>query len=640
MRGADGKDLWKEGTMRYVSPDDGNRKDRTLAQVTLPQPVPPGETITLRIEFLSRLPRVQHRTGWSGDPDKPDSLFFMVAQWFPKIAVLRRGPDGRSHWNARQFHRNSEFFSDYGVYKVSLRAPSGFVIGATGRRISGPLDNGDGTVTVIHEQADVHDFAWTASPHFDVHESIWSFDRFLDEAPEAMAGNIRELWQRTARHLGVEPDAIKPQREVTMRLLLQPDHDRVAARFRNSAGASLACYGLWFGEYPYDVLTVVDPPEGGGAAGGMEYPTLITVWGDRTAPDYRRGMEGVTIHEFGHQYFYGLLGSNEFDEAWLDEGFTSFTTSRVSDVAYGPGSTNTRYGPVHTPYDRPFAPPAVFPRIKQQLRLGAAFKWVPESWRNGLDVPPVPQASGFWEYMRDMPALHLDDRVAIPNPAGSRSWVLGVHSHDPIVMPGRVYASRRDYGVNSYGKPTVFLYCLRGLMGEAAFDRAMRSYATSYRFRHPRTTDFLKEVHAHAPARTQELLDGFLYAMLETASRLDVAILSAEQEELGNSKWLYRVRVQRRGDIPVPIQLFADGEPIATWHSQGRETTRTFVSVRDKPFRAVRIGPEWLTYIDSDITNNARVADDGADRRPAVVTAARWSLYMEECVRSYAGLAR
>ena len=122
-----------------------------------------------------------------------------------------------------------------------------------------------------------------------------------------------------------------------------------------AAAASIACYGIWFGEYPYDVLTIVDPPSGGGAAGGMEYPTLITVWGDRLAPSYSAGMEGVTIHEFGHQYFYGMIGTNEFEEAWLDEGFTSYTDARVYEIAYGPGHATSRYRPFHLNYRVPFS---------------------------------------------------------------------------------------------------------------------------------------------------------------------------------------------------------------------------------------------------------------------------------------------
>ncbi|MHC4137124.1 MAG: M1 family metallopeptidase [Planctomycetota bacterium] len=394
MRLPDGTDLWTDATRSFVSPDDGNEKDHTLAHVTLPSAVAPGETLSLKIDFRSRLPRVLHRTGWAGDPDDPTDLFFMVAQWFPKVAVLRRTADGKARWNAHQFHRNTEFFSDYGVYDVSLTVPQGYVVGATGKRVPAKrvsTTQDEETVTYRHRQLDVHDFAWTASPHFVEKKYTWSFDEFCDQAPAGMGPRIRELLQRTAEHLGVTPESIKPRQKVEVHLLYQRDHGGVADRFWQAAGASLACYGIWFGQYPYEVLTIVDPPAGGGAAGGMEYPTLITVFGDRHAPDYAVGMEGVTIHEFGHQYFYGLIGSNEFEEAWLDEGFTSFTDARVYDVAYGKQRTRLRYGPVHQPYHRPFDAPSVFGRLRGFSRLEGWLSELPRPWKRPASLlPPVP----------------------------------------------------------------------------------------------------------------------------------------------------------------------------------------------------------------------------------------------------------
>jgi aminopeptidase N len=95
-----------------------------------------------------------------------------------------------------------------------------------------------------------------------------------------------------------------------------------------SSRLSLAWFGLLYGPYPYPQMTVVAPPPDGLRAGGMEYPTLITISGSRllTVPPFSRlpWIEVVTVHEVGHQYFYGVVGSNEFEEPWLDEGLTSF----------------------------------------------------------------------------------------------------------------------------------------------------------------------------------------------------------------------------------------------------------------------------------------------------------------------------
>ncbi len=89
-------------TLSFLSPDDGNPDDRTVAETRLSRPVLPGQTIRVSIDFRSRLPRVSRRTGYKGD-------FYLVAQWFPKLGVLEE-----TGWNCHQFHAWSEFFADFG----------------------------------------------------------------------------------------------------------------------------------------------------------------------------------------------------------------------------------------------------------------------------------------------------------------------------------------------------------------------------------------------------------------------------------------------------------------------------------------------------------------------------------------------
>ncbi len=103
---------------------------------------------------------------------------------------------------------------------------------------------------------------------------------------------------------------------------------------------ALSFYGLWFGAYPYETLTVVDPPDDGLGSGGMEYPTFITGYAPKILllPPFLRFrlVEDVTIHEFGHQYWYGMVGSNEFEDSWLDEGINTDSEFRTMQLAYGP----------------------------------------------------------------------------------------------------------------------------------------------------------------------------------------------------------------------------------------------------------------------------------------------------------------
>jgi Peptidase family M1 domain len=122
---------------------------------------------------------------------------------------------------------------------------------------------------------------------------------------------------------------------VKIHLLMSPAHMGTAGRYLKVLKGTLEKYDEWIGPYPYDRITVVDPPEGGMDAGGMEYPTLITAGTSWFAPKNMLVPEVVVEHEFGHQYWYGMVATNEFEEAWLDEGINSYLEVKVMDALYG-----------------------------------------------------------------------------------------------------------------------------------------------------------------------------------------------------------------------------------------------------------------------------------------------------------------
>jgi len=222
------------------------------------------------MEFVSQLPRVVQRTGFARD-------FHLAAQWFPKLGVFEE--DGT--WTCPQFRFESEFYADYGTYDVTLVVPEGHVVGATGERLSANPESG-GRVAFRHRQEGVHDFAWTAWPGF--------VER-----------------RRVFRHPELPP--------VEMILLLRRETSGKAERYFTALSHGLRLFGLWYGAYPYPTLTMVDPPWAGSGAGGMEYPTFITTGGRVLSPPATMSPETVTVHEFGHQYWYGLLATDEFRES-------------------------------------------------------------------------------------------------------------------------------------------------------------------------------------------------------------------------------------------------------------------------------------------------------------------------------------
>lgn len=274
-----------DGAALTLEPVDA---DNTLARAPLPEPVAPGESLTVQLTFEAQLPRAFARTGWAADGD-----FVMAGQWFPKFGVWEEGA-----WNAYPFRANSEFYADFGAYRVDLTLPQGWVVGATGWRLDGeaPTPNGDGTVTHRLAADHVIDFAWSASPHF----------RALTEA----AGDIA----------------------VTVHY--PPGRRAAAQRVLLATLEGLALYEDWYGPYGrglYPTLTVIVVPLDGGGAGGMEYPTLFTVGAtaNPALPRCVRMLEAETVHELGHQWFQSMVATNEAEEPWLDEGFTDYATARA-----------------------------------------------------------------------------------------------------------------------------------------------------------------------------------------------------------------------------------------------------------------------------------------------------------------------
>jgi hypothetical protein len=274
----------------------------TLLTVPLKAPIGPSATLEVEIDWTVQLPKVFARSGWVDD-------YNAVTQWFPKIGVWDCSETGdHCLWRAHQYRGYTEFFADYGNYDVELDVPADTVIGATGVRVSERLD---GKRRIERYRAeDVADFAWFADPRFLVVEQPVS-DEF---------GGI------------------------TMRLLTRRGQEPVTPRHFAAVAAALQEGERRFGIYPYRNVTVVVPPADGNGSGGMEYPTIITAI-SAPVPESIRVPEGVTAHEFGHQFLYHLIGSDEVEEAWLDEGLNETFTSWVMERMFPHGCTV-----LHLPY--------------------------------------------------------------------------------------------------------------------------------------------------------------------------------------------------------------------------------------------------------------------------------------------------
>ncbi len=273
-------------------------EDETVYRVDLPRAVAPGEAIQVEISWQSRFPKVFARSGWDGN-------FLMAGQWFPKVGVYQ----GAS-WNCHAYHAFTEFYSDFGTYDVTLSIPNSLLVATTGTPVETKGPDGrmyeaveDSKNPKIHiwriHAEDVHDFAFAVRPKLDWDCHVWEY------------------------------------RDIEVKYYTQSKTSSNIYRQKRAVEAAIRLSQEWYFKYPYPTLTVIDTPEGADGADGMEYPTLITASSVAFDPfELRFEPEVVSVHEFGHQYFYGMLASNEFEEAWLDEGFNSWFTHKVMDTTY------------------------------------------------------------------------------------------------------------------------------------------------------------------------------------------------------------------------------------------------------------------------------------------------------------------
>lgn len=253
-------------------------EDRTTASVRLTAPLPPGETASFAITWTTSFPHLVQRTGHVRD-------YLFAGQWFPKLAKLE--PDGT--FAQFLFHPQGEFYANFGDYDVSIDAPNQFVIAATGVEMASQESSGRVRKRFLAKK--VIDHAWSAWPEYQTHTLQLNATTVRAYFPPAQARNAQLTLHAVERALDV----------------LQS----------------------WLGPYPYEALTVVHPPPFAANAGGMEYPTLITTGGAWHQGYWSNAIEIVTTHELAHQWFYGLLASNEYAWPFLDEGFATFAEGRA-----------------------------------------------------------------------------------------------------------------------------------------------------------------------------------------------------------------------------------------------------------------------------------------------------------------------
>jgi hypothetical protein len=552
---AGGTDL--TAAMQFMTPDEPiHADDQTVMRVKLPKPLLPGETLKLELTFKARIPKTIRRSGYYHNG-------YFIGQWFPKPGVYQEGKG----WNCHQYHLNSEFFADFARFLVHITVPAEYVVGAAGKETAATIDAQRKTVTHTFSQERIHDFAWTADPDYI------RIERDFIAAREVSQAEYREIADTVREPL----EKIKLA-DVKMILLINPEHRGQVERHFKALRTALKYYGLWYGPYPYEQVTLVDPPFRSGS-GGMEYQTIFTAGTQVLPSPQANDPEMVIVHEFGHGYWYGLAANNEFEEAWLDEGINTYSTGKVLAKAYGPGAV--------------------------PLTL-AGF--------------PLTRYSGSLKY-----ADRETDRAA----------AIQAVPYDPIVTAAWKFYDPMSYSLNVYMRTSTCLNTLENLIGKEVMLRVMRAFQSRFRFRHPSSRDFIATVNEVSG----QDLNWFFTELFFGTSEWDYAVDQVTSQEITTARGIFDsqgrkseitakaaraldrknkqpryqslVRVRRLGEArPGPgvrlkiITAFADGsQKINYWDGQGSWAEFSFTG--DSKITYAQIDPDNVFLIDRDLSNNS-----------------------------------
>lgn len=468
-------------------------KHRDICKIYLNIPVNAGERITVSTPFKVKLP--------SGEISRLGHLdqSYQITQWYPKPAVY-----DKNGWNQMPYLNQGEFYSEYGSFDVSITLPANYVVGATGdlqtkseidflnalaasskEKIKDYLSQKQGKYgkssfpvssdkykTIRYTQSKVHDFAW-----------------FADKRYAVLKGEV---------------ELPHSKRKVTTWAMFVPHNTKYWQNAIEYINDGTYYYSKWNGDYPYNQVTAVDGTISAG--GGMEYPN-VTVIGNCSSD---RELEIVIVHEVGHNWFYGILGSNERVHGWMDEGLNTLNEMRYIQTKY--------------------------PDNKQMSDMVMNGKF----HMNDLDHHDMGDIS-----YRAIAMLGEDQPIE-------------THSED---------FSSVNYGVIMYQKTGLIFFYLKNYLGEANFDKAMSAYFEAYKFKHPQPEDIRRVLEASSGKD----LSWFFGDLIQTTNHIDYKLKKVKTGENGTDVTVKNVG-QVKG--PIEVSAFKDGKIAeSVWIEPGNKKT-------------------------------------------------------------------
>ncbi len=459
-----------------------------VTKVILPKPLDPGKKTVIETPFYVKIPKVFSRLGHIGK-------HYEITQWYPKPAVY----DFKG-WHPMPYLNMGEFYSEFGSFDVKITLPEEYRIMATGDLINGEveyawLDSLAAAGDLLH-----------AMDKKEFKKALKELKKEKKDKKKNLSEKLKSLFKKNDNE---EKEKEEPKfktihfhqdnvhdfawfadkkwivrkgtlyladstREVTLWSMYKPKN---AEMWENSI-EYLHDSGYWYsklnGDYPYNHITAVDGDLSAG--GGMEYPNITVI----SKMSSKHSLENVIMHEVGHNWFYGILGNNERDHTWMDEGLNTFTNIRYWHKKYG---ANAQY---------------IFNEFTQE-KLGP--------FRIGKKIH-----YGSFGYLGYTSVIKSGDE-------------------EPLETSSNDFNRQFNYWL-SYSKTGLYTWHLLDYLGEETMDTIMHSYYADWEFKHPYPEDYFTYFSKYSDKN----LDWYTHDVFYKTGTVDYAVSITNDAAVFNNR--------------------------------------------------------------------------------------------------------
>lgn len=486
--------------------------DNTILKAKLPQPLQPGESITFSIAWREEIPSFPVRTGHQGRD-------YNIAQWYPQIAVY-----DKYGWHKEQYIGSGEFYNDYGTFDVNISVPKSFILGYTGVLLNPEEVYPDSVVKRLNESKGkdetvrIADFSTREVQANDSSLVTWKFH----------AENVRDFaWTANEQYIW----DVAHWSGATIHALYFTDKAEYWQEVAKMGRHAIKFFSEHLGMYAYPNAFVVE----GVVGGGMEYPGIVFI--GHIGDPYSHSLFGVVAHELGHEWYPMMIGSNETEFAFQDEGFTTFITTLAEEDYYG--------------------------------RYNNSYNW--ERLPGILAMPNTDSREGN---------------------VSSYLYLARTGYEEPIATNTDRWEEPNLSGISMYPKTASVMFMLQYVLGDSVFSKLMLEYYNRWKFKHPYPEDFFalaQDVSGNRDLRW--FFDEWFYRTYTCDYILSG--IDYEYTSVAPGKAAYRttITIKRKGSAVMPLDVeltLADGSkttvniPVDAWFNDVW-TYKTTLDLPQKP---------------------------------------------------------